>query len=149
MTAENCLVPDQDDIEAVLLHVLSHAFNITLEDASEATIAKDLVALWKECVARATTSTPQQPGMLERFEAAAEKAKAEDGVSRYSAQRAEGEESSEDDDNDDEDGESGEDSDEEMEGVEEQVTAQAPRTRAEPVVDEDGFEMVQKKGGRR
>ena len=144
ITAESALVPDQDDIEAVLLHVLSHAFNITLEDGSEATIAKDLTALWRECIGRATTPPPHQPGMLERFAAAAEKAKAEDGVQRYGAQRAGGDESDSDDDDDD-DGES----DEEMEGVEETPAASSSRPREEPIIDDDGFQMVTKKGGRR
>jgi pre-rRNA-processing protein TSR2 len=142
ITAETALVPDQDDIEAVLLHVLSHAFNITLEDGSEATIAKDLTALWKECVTRVTTPPPHQPSMIERFAEAATKAKAEDGVQRYGAQRAG------DDDSDSED-ESGEDSDEEMEGVEEAPVASSSRPKEEPVIDEDGFQMVPKKGGRR
>ncbi|ORY57408.1 Pre-rRNA-processing protein TSR2-domain-containing protein [Leucosporidium creatinivorum] len=142
ITAETALVPDQDDIEAVLLHVLSHAFNITLEDGSEATIAKDLTALWKECVTRVTTPPPHQPCMIERFAEAATKAKAEDGVQRYGAQRA-------GDDDSDSDDESGEDSDEEMEGVEEAPVASSSRPKEEPVVDDDGFQMVTKKGGRR
>lgn len=141
ITAETALVPDQDDIEAVLIHVLSHAFNITLEDGSEATIAKDLTALWKECVTRVTTPPPHQSSMIERFAEAATKAKAEDGVQRYGAQRA-------GDDSDSED-ESGEDSDEEMEGVEEAPVASSSRPKEEPVIDEDGFQMVPKKGGRR
>lgn len=146
--AETCLVPEQDDIEAVLLHVLSHAFSMTLEDGSEVTIGKDLVALWKECVFRVTTPGPFGDGLLERFTAAAEKAKVEDGVQAYGAQRAEGEES-----DSEEDGESGEDSDEGMEGVEEEGSsrpaAAAPREKEEPQIDEDGFELVTKKGGRR
>lgn len=137
-TAATTLVPDQDDIEAVVLHVLSHEFSLTLEDGSEALIARDLVGLWRECIHRATTAPPYEEGMAERFEKAAEKALAEDRGRGYAAQR-EGlseEESSG----------SEEDSDEEMEGVEEEES-RAPK-REEPVVDEEGFTMVPKKGRR-
>jgi pre-rRNA-processing protein TSR2 len=147
VTAATALVPEQDDIEAVLLHVLSHEFSLTLEDGSEATIARDLVGLWRECVGRAVSSPPYQPGMLERFEAAAVKAKLEDGAQRYGVQREGGEDSEGSDD------ESGEDSDEEMgelvEGEDVPAEASGSRHKDEPMIDEDGFQTVTKKGGRR
>lgn len=142
-------VPDQEDIEDVLLHVVTHAFHVLLEDGSEVTIAKDLTALWLECVSRAGQTPPfSDAGLMEKFEAAADKAKAEDGVKQYAVQRGA------DDDSDDED-DSGDDSDEEMEGVEEAQPAAAAaagpsRPKEEPEIDEDGFQTVtKKKGGRR
>ena len=129
-------IPDEDDIEAVLLHVLSHEFSLTLEDNSERLIARDLVALWGECI-----GTKVGSNLRETFRVEAEKARAEDGVRVYAAQR--------DGDSDEESGESGvdEDGDEDMEGSATQEGS--GRGRVEPVIDEDGFEMVQKKGGRR
>lgn len=149
-TAESAVVPETDDIEDVLLHVLSHEFNITLEDGSESVIAKDLVGLWRECIARAVGAPPYAAGLIERFAAGAAKARAEDGERQYAAQ-AEGDSS--------DDGESGSDDDmddeDDVEMGEEHVHSaacahghsHAPR-REEPEVDEDGFQMV-KKGGRR
>lgn len=150
-TAETALVPETDDIEDVLLHNLSHEFNISLEDGSEATIAKDLVSLWKECIGRAVTPLPYPAGLIERFAAAAAKAKAEDGVRSYAAQRE-----GESDDEDFSGSDSDDDMDEDVEMGEAHVhTAEcshghshAPR-RAEPEVDEDGFQMVTKKSGRK
>lgn len=140
-------VPDLEDIEDVLLHIVSHMFRVSLEDGSEATVAKDLIGLWKECVARARNggAGAGDAGLMEKFEAAATKAKAEDGEGRKIQVHIE-DGSSDDDD--------GEDSDEEMEGVEEAQTAAAsapaPRQREAPQIDEDGFETVtKKKGGRR
>ena len=150
-TADTAVVPETDDIEDVLLHVLSHEFNITLEDGSETLIAKDLVGLWRECIHRAVTSPPYASGLTEKFAAGAAKARAEDGVRQYAAQ-AEGDSS--DDDDDDSDDEMDDEDDVEM--SEEHVHSascshghsHAPR-RQEPEVDEDGFQMVTKKAGRR
>lgn len=135
-------VPEEDDIEAVLLHVLSHEFSLTLEDSSEQLIARDLVRLWKECLVRASGSTAATAGLVEAFASAAEKARNEDGVRGYEAQR-QGE--SEDEDGSDDDDDDDEDEDDEMEGVEEGESSS--RTRQGPVIDEDGFELVTK--GRR
>lgn len=140
------LVPEQDDVEAVLLHVLSHEFSITLEDNSEAVVARDLTALWRECVGRAMGEpiAGGGEGLVEKFERAAAKARQEDGVRGYEAQR-EGnsdEESGSDSGSDTDSDGMDEDGDEEM--------AEPRGSRREaPVVDEDGFQMVPKKGGRR
>lgn len=143
-STDSTATPDEDDIESVLLHNLSHEFSLTLEDGSERLIARDLVKLWKECLARVASSataggSSSGVGLIERFKEAAEKARAEDGVRVYEAQRdgvSEDEEGSDDD----------EDEDEEMDGVEESG-AGGSGSRNEPVIDDDGFELVQK--GRR
>ena len=128
-------IPELDDIESVLLHVLSHEYSLTLEDNSERLIARDLVGLWGECIG--TNSTTRR----EEFRIEAEKARAEDGTRVYAAQR-DGE-SDEESGSGSEDG-MDEDGDEEMEGG-----AGAGGKGREKVVDEEGFEMVMKKGGRR
>lgn len=93
---------------------------------------------------------PWTEGVAERVAAGAAKAKAEDGVRVYGAQRQgagsdDGEVS--DDDSDDESGSE----DEGMEGVEEEApvaSGSGARKKEEPVIDEDGFQMVPKKGRR-
>ncbi|KAK4699682.1 pre-rRNA-processing protein TSR2, partial [Phenoliferia sp. Uapishka_3] len=150
-TSTSSQLPDQDEIEAVLLHVLSAEFSLTLEDNSEGLIARDLVALWKECVYRATNPPPHAEGLAEKFEKAADKARAEDGVGSYAAARQGG---SDDDDVEDpsdleDDSDSEDDSDEDMDGVESApVASGSGRKKEEPVIDEDGFQMVPKKGRR-
>ncbi|KAL8278354.1 hypothetical protein RQP46_009246 [Phenoliferia psychrophenolica] len=149
-TSTSAQLPDQDEIEAVLLHVLSAEFSLTLEDNSEGLIARDLVALWKECIHRATNPPPYEEGLAEKFEKAADKARAEDGARSYAAARQGG---SDDDDVEDpsdlEDDSDSDDSDEEMDGVEDApVASGSGRKKDEPVIDEDGFQMVPKKGRR-
>ncbi|KAK4047795.1 hypothetical protein OIV83_005137 [Microbotryomycetes sp. JL201] len=159
-TPTTTATPDTDDIESVLLHVVEHAFNVSLEDGSEQTVARDLLALWNEAVARLAQPTDaqrQQPGLFEKFAAAADKAKAQDGAQPFAAQcaRAPGDEADEDDDDDDDDDD---DSNSDMEDAE--LAARGPagdvemdvdstRQAHEPTVDEDGFTLVTKKSSRR
>ena len=81
--------------------------------------------------------------MREKFKVEAVKARLEDGERIYAAQRdGDSDEESESGDDDDMD----EDGDEDMEGGE---SGQNGRGKEEPIIDEDGFEMVTKKSGRR
>lgn len=130
-------IPDDDDIEAVLLHVLSHEFSLTLEDNSERLVARDLIGLWKECLAKVTNSIAPNTNLLETFAREAEKARLEDGVRTYAAQR--------DGESDDEEGEDDDDMDEDMDTEE----GAEPASKPGPIIDEDGFEMVTKKSGKR
>ncbi|GAA6001259.1 Tsr2p [Rhodotorula paludigena] len=144
-------VPAQDELEQTLLYVVEQEFDVDLEDASERLVARDLILLWRECLRRVTEGRTDDEGELaKRFREGAERARAQDGQGRFEAQR--GGDAGDDSSDDDEDGSD----DEQMEGVEDVPqlvpTEQAPpRERQEPIVDEDGFEMVQtkKKGGRR
>lgn len=132
------VLPELDDIEEVILHVISHDFSLTLEDGSERLVARDLIKLWKECLSRAgnggVPGAAGDDGLKEKFEAAAEKARREDGVRRYEAVR----EGESDDESGSDDG-MDEDEDDEMGEPE-------ARKKEEPTVDEDGFQMVGKKG---
>ncbi|KAI5478644.1 20S pre-rrna processing of protein [Pseudohyphozyma bogoriensis] len=132
-------VPDIDDVTSVVLHVLSKEFSVSLEDDSERLIANDLTHLWKECLERAEGTWPAgREGRVEVFERQAEKARVEDaGSGGYQGARRDGQS---DDEGSVSDEDSSEDEDEEME-VE---SAPAPRVREEPVIDEDGFQMVTK-----
>lgn len=44
-------LPAADDVAATLLHVVGNEFDVDLEDGSEVLVARDLVALWRECSA--------------------------------------------------------------------------------------------------
>ncbi|BGP38921.1 hypothetical protein JCM10449v2_002859 [Rhodotorula kratochvilovae] len=137
-------LPAQDDVAATLLHVVGTEFDVDLEDGSEVLVARDLLALWRECLRRVLDGKIDEEGELaRRFREGGERARQQDRGSRFEAARAEGDESSDED-------ESGSD-DEEMEGIEEAPELVEARPREEPVVDEDGFELVQtkKKGGRK
>ncbi|SCZ89519.1 BZ3500_MvSof-1268-A1-R1_Chr1-1g01231 [Microbotryum saponariae] len=155
-------LPDPTDVEDVLLHILANAFNLTLEDDSETQVAKDAIKIWQECLRRVVGELSGkvipppsgEEGILEAFEKAAVKAKAEDGTGVYRGAMRQGDESS-----DEEDGEgSGDDDDEDGMQVDgdtetgeliDTTPAAAPR-RQEPEIDEDGFQKVTgKRGGRR
>ncbi|GAA5848761.1 hypothetical protein JCM9279_002936 [Rhodotorula babjevae] len=147
-------LPAADDVAATLLYVVGNEFDVDLEDGSEALVARDLVALWRECLGRvlATPAGGDSPEgeLAKRFREGAERARAQDrGGARFEARREGGEGESSDEGSEF----SGSESDEEMEGIEEEQAPQLVETRPreEPVVDEDGFELVQtkKKGGRR
>lgn len=131
-------LPEEEDLEDLLLGVLSTEFNLTLEDGSERMIAKDLIALWEECLL-VSTGPAAAGGRIETFRIQAEKARAEDGVRGFAAQRV-GESDDEEGSGDDED----DDEDDEMDGGE----PAGSRAKVEPIIDADGFEMVTKKGGR-
>lgn len=148
-------VPARDEVEETLKWSISQQFDLDLEDGSEMTVAKDLIALWRECIRRVLDPSGQgevEGELAKKFREGAEKAKREDGEGRFQAQRApgqEGEDDEEDTTDDDEDSEGFETEEDEQMG---EVEAAPPaRERVEPVIDEDGFEMVQpkKKGGRR
>ncbi|KAK4047273.1 hypothetical protein OIO90_006234 [Microbotryomycetes sp. JL221] len=144
-------VPDVDDIEAVLLHVVSHAFNVSLEDGSETTIARDLLALWQECVARCVTPPPHSSALFEKFAAAADKAKAEDGDRKFSAQRAGADENGDDDSDDSTDDDESDDNGMDMDEATSSrgTTHDDTRGQLEPEVDDEGFTLVTKKSGSR
>ncbi|GAA5935981.1 hypothetical protein JCM3775_003549 [Rhodotorula graminis] len=150
-------LPAADDVAATLLYVVGNEFDVDLEDGSEVLVARDLVALWRECLGRvlATPAGGDSPEgeLAQRFREGAERARAQDrGGARFEARREGGGDEDESSDEGSEFDESG--SDDEMDGIEEEEHAPQlveTRPREEPVVDEDGFELVQtkKKGGRR
>ena len=106
-------------------------FNVEAEDGSPMQVAQSLVTIYNECF-QGNYSTVQRM-----------QAQAAVGASRSQRAVVPGEQGDEDDSSSDEDGE-GEDEDEEMEDVQ-----AAPSQPPQPVVDEDGFTLVQRpRGGR-
>ncbi|GAA5882114.1 hypothetical protein JCM16303_005611 [Sporobolomyces ruberrimus] len=149
-------LPGRDEVEETLKWSIGEQFDLDLEDGSESTIAKDLIALWRECIQRVLKNEQDREGPLAtKFREGAEKAKGEDGQQRFQAQRGPGQDGEEDDDDttDEDDSEGFETEEDDVMGEVEHSAPPPPqpRERQEPVVDEDGFEMVQpkKKGGRK
>jgi pre-rRNA-processing protein TSR2 len=134
-------LPEEEDIQSIILHNLSHHFNLTLEDDSEQLLSRDLIKLWLECY-NTINNIPTTSNLIHSFNQAAQKAKLQDGLQPYQAQR-QGISDDEQDDDDDNDDDEDEDEDDQMEGVE----STHNNNNNEPVIDEDGFQLVQK--GRR
>jgi pre-rRNA-processing protein TSR2 len=106
-------------------------FNVEAEDGSPMQVAQSLVNIYNECF-QGNYSTVQRM-----------QAQAAAGASRSQRARVPGEQGDgEDSSSDEEDGE-GEDEDEEMEDVQ-----AAPPQPPQPIVDEDGFTLVQRSRGR-
>ncbi|EAU82384.1 hypothetical protein CC1G_06694 [Coprinopsis cinerea okayama7 len=126
--------PDDQYIEELLLQIMSDEFEVSIEDGSGESVARDLVQLWDE------TREGRDAGVL-KFEELAEKSKGK--KVEYVAK-----DQSDDEDWESDDGE--DDGDEEMdEDVPQLLQPSEPRPKEEPEVDEDGFTLVKSKKGRR
>ncbi|KAF8681191.1 Pre-rRNA-processing protein TSR2 [Rhizoctonia solani] len=125
-TASNS--PDLDYIADLILQAMSDEFDVDVDDGSAERIAESVVKLW---AAEPTTAAQ----MVAQFQAAAEKR----SKVKVQASRGEG--------NGDSDWESeSEDEDGVPRLMESGAQPAAPREKPEPVVDEDGFTLVQGKG---
>ncbi|ORY81536.1 Pre-rRNA-processing protein TSR2-domain-containing protein [Protomyces lactucae-debilis] len=113
---------DPEDVEDVVTQVLSDEFSVMLEDDSAYELSMHIDACWKDCL-RGQFEKIQQ--MQQAFE------QARPSLATKAAQ--------EDSDSSGTDAEVDED----------EMMVDAPVARPEPVVDEDGFELVQKTKGRR
>ncbi|KAF1981526.1 pre-rRNA-processing protein TSR2 [Aulographum hederae CBS 113979] len=116
---------DKDYIEDLLLQVMEDEFYVVLEDDSEAQLAGELCALWRET----------GRGEFERVRALEERDRVRREKGGQSAVQAMEEGSDEDEDS--EDGED-EDGDIDMDDA----PALVPKAKVEPEVDEDGFTKV-------
>ncbi|KAJ3072612.1 hypothetical protein HDU98_003243 [Podochytrium sp. JEL0797] len=141
----NGLRIDPTDLEDNMIEFFAESFQIELEDGSAPQISKTLCALFREIGA----------GDLTRFEATKAAASRVTGASAQS-RRVVGED--EDEDSSDSDSEDDGMMDASSYGapgpsgsgdMEMDDGAAAPAARPEPVIDEDGFELVQQKGRRR
>ncbi|KAL1411901.1 rRNA accumulation-related protein [Vanrija albida] len=125
---------DIDQLADLLTQVMSDEFDAAIEDGSVEPLAADILRLWRDVVAPSARTPEETVAALERK--AAE-------VTRTGVQATSGGGPEEDD----EDWESGSEDDEMDEDEAPQLVPAEPKPRNEPVVDEDGFTVVQK--GRR
>lgn len=127
---------DVDDLADMLFGMVSDEFDLDLEDKSEEEVAKQIVKLWKAVVRGETLQ-------VEELERAA-------STNKGKKQSLDREQEYDEDGNPisgDEDG-SEEDEDDDAMDVDDKEApelVEARPTKHEPVVDEDGFELVQKK----
>jgi len=130
-------LPDDQYIEEMLLQIMADEFEAVLEDDSAASVAKDIMGMWIE-------TKEGKDNTVRKFESLVDKIK---------GKRIEVKENVESDESDDEDWED----DEGEEGYEDNNVPQLiehcapqPGCRSAPVIDDDGFTLVQGKGkGRR
>lgn len=131
--------PDVIYIEELLLQILADEFDVTLEDDSAATVAKDIVKLFGAVCTGDET-------FVNELEAQAEMVKGK--IPKYERGMGSGSESESGSEWEDEDEDDKGEEEKEGEPVPQLVNHSEPRTREEPKVDEDGFTMVTKKGRR-
>lgn len=122
-----------DKLEAFLKEFIDVELDCLLEDDSEVALARELTALWASTLADPAVA---QQMVLKLEESAARKGKHQ--VVRQQGQ--EGDESSSEDDS----GSDSEAEDTEM-GTASNSRQNDPPRRPEPIVDEDGFETVQRR----
>ncbi|KAG0263938.1 hypothetical protein BG011_007771 [Mortierella polycephala] len=126
---------DTFDLEDILIQIMNDEFSIMLEDKSEQHISKVLEQLFLEC-------THGKYDLVQTLKHDSQKIS---GALKGSKAQKNGDD---DDDSSDDEGDDSEDMDVEM--TEGESSSSAPRReKQEPIVDEDGFETVVKKGKRR
>ncbi|CAI4047406.1 hypothetical protein N7582_004092 [Saccharomyces uvarum] len=126
-------VIDVASIEETLLYAMVDEFETNVEDDSALPIAMEIINIYNDC------SNVNYNKVEQLYLEWEEKQKTK------KAKRVIHVECDDDDENDDEGDEDDEDEDEEMEEAMPDLVA----TKPEPVVDDDGFELVQPKGRRR
>ena len=127
--------PDEQYVEEMLLQIMADEFEAVLEDDSAANVAKDIVRMWIE-------TKEGKDDTVKKFEGLVDK------IKEKRIEVKENVESDEDweDDEDDEDGEGY--SNDEDDNAPHLIEHRAPQpcNRNVPVVDDDGFTLVQGKG---
>lgn len=128
---------DQDQIADLLAQVMSDEFEAAVEDDSLDPLAADIVRVWRDIVNAGAATEEEAKGRGEEVVSALERKAAEVSRQGVRAQSGGGEVEV------DSEGEEWESDDEEAPQL---VAAEPrePRERQEPVVDDDGFTLVQK-----
>lgn len=126
---------DLDDLGDLLNQMITDEFDAKIEDGSIDSIANDMIRLWHDLLIPPTSITPERI-IVALEEKAASRRKSGVRVSKGG-----------DIEEVDEEGDSESDSDEDME-VDQvpQLVPREPKEKQEPVVDDDGFTLVQTKG---
>lgn len=135
---------DEDDIGDLLAQIMSDEFDANVEDGSIEAVAKDLVRVWKGIVA-ANSQGQEQRLQMEGVVGEMESRAAKLGTSVQATAGPGPEVDSDEESGSGSESEGGDDDDDAMDVDE---APQLVPARQEPVVDEDGFELVQKKGRR-
>lgn len=124
-------VIEEEELADCLVAAMQEAFEVDLEDDSDQTVARDIIRLWKQLVRGNIT-------MLDEVE----KLAAERSGQKVKASGQDGAQDVDEDGNPVEDESEDEDSDEDMEAP--KLVDNKDTQPKEPVVDDDGFTLVQK-----
>ncbi|KZO93788.1 hypothetical protein CALVIDRAFT_539701 [Calocera viscosa TUFC12733] len=130
-TASKGAGPAEEDVEDLLLQIMDEEFETIVDDDSVEGIARGLLTTWRGL------ADPSAEASIRLLEEQADKA----GKTRLQVQQREEIEEASDE-------EEGEGEDVEMTGEAEAPQLLERPERQEPVVDDDGFTLVQKKGRR-
>jgi len=128
--------PDTEYIETMLLQIMDDEFEVALEDGSAFDIARDILRLWND-------AKEGRDGYVKDLEVQVERMKGK--LPQYEVAAGSGSDW-DSDDGEDENG-SGSDSDNEDYGKE-VVPQLLDHAKKGPEIDEDGFTIVKRKGGR-
>ncbi|OAA70244.1 Pre-rRNA-processing protein TSR2 [Cordyceps fumosorosea ARSEF 2679] len=128
---------DTEDVETVLLQVMVDEFEVNVDDDSALEVAQQIVRARAQCAA----------GMFDETNALAERFARLKGGDRAAVGQMfkQGEDPNQDTDDEPDDDSDDEDEDGDVDMGEASAPAAAPKQKAEPQVDEDGFTMVTKK----
>ena len=122
---------DQDDLAEMLEGMVSDEFEVDLDDGSADEVAGDVVKLWKKVI-------KGDKAMVDELE---------ELVRTTGSKKVQAQGNGDDDEELDEDGNPLPDSEGSSEDEDIEMSAPAqPKEKQEPVVDDDGFTLVQKKG---
>ncbi|KAJ6265024.1 hypothetical protein Dda_1179 [Drechslerella dactyloides] len=129
---------DEEDLETFLLQILEDEFETALEDDSAFAVAQRVILLRRQCAADDLSGVQALQSMWEKV-----------GKNKPRVQVVREGDAEDDDDEEDSEGEDEENDDAmDVDAGEEAPQLVAVKERVEKVVDEDGFELVQKKGRR-
>lgn len=130
--ATNQQLPDDEYIEMMLLQVMADEFGTVLEDGSAEAVAVDICKLWDE-------TKDGQEILMNKFETAAAK---------FSGKKMEIEQGIVEEGKEEEEWLSTDDEDESDDDAPRLMDSEPAKPKSEPVVDDDGFTLVEKKGKR-
>jgi pre-rRNA-processing protein TSR2 len=128
---------DYDDLADMLNQMMSDEFESNIEDGSIDAVASDLVRLWRDILQPGQGLTASS--VVEALERKAGEGKSIQATKGAGLQTVDGDSDSDWDDESDDEGM-------EVDQAPQLVPATTERERQEPVVDDDGFTMVQAKG---
>lgn len=129
-------VPDAEYVEAMLLQVMADEFECELEDESAWDVARDIVRCWD--------ALQRDPKEAEAAVLSLEKRA--DGAKGRTVQAQQVPGAEDQDWDSDEDGSGSDDEDVEMDEAPQLLEPAGSKPKQEPVVDDDGFTLVQGKG---
>jgi pre-rRNA-processing protein TSR2 len=134
---------DSDDIEDRLLAIMEDEFEVVVDDDSSLKVAVSIIQLYKECAEGDFIHIDEMYGKYQEKEA-----RRKAGLEPVTKINPTGIEDGDDEDDDDDD-----EDDDEDEWIDEDNETQSDVSESQekqgPILDDDGFELVQKKGNRR